>query len=154
MELNIKGFTVLIDDEDALLIQKNKWYKLNKRVGQIYFGRMSKNRKCVLLHREILGLKHGDGFKVDHINGDTLDNRKVNLRICNTSENARNQKRNNRNTTGYKGVSYHKKSGKYSARITADGKLIWLGLFDTPKQAYKKYCEASKMYHGVFGRVI
>ena len=153
MELNIKGFTVLVDDEDALLIQKNKWYKFNKRGDLVYFGRMSKDRRWVFLHREILGLKYGDGFKVDHINGNTLDNRKINLRICNTAENARNQKLRDRNTTGYKGVSYHKKSGKYSARITVNYKLMWLGVFDTPKQAYEKYCEASKIYHGVFGRV-
>ena len=57
------------------------------------------------------------------------------------------------NTTGYKGVSYHKKAGKFRAYIVVNGKQIHLGLFDTAEQAAQKYAEAAQLFYGAFSSV-
>lgn len=92
------------------------------------------------------------GKIVDHKNGNTLDNKKCNLRICTNKENVRNQKINKRNTTGYKGVSYNKRDKKYAAYIKVDGKKISLGYYLSLEVAHEAYCNASKKYHVEFGR--
>ena len=84
---------------------------------------------------------------IDHINGNRIDNRIINLRECNQSENQQNRKINKNNSSGYIGVSYHKKEKKWRSRIKVNNKLINLGSFDTPELAHEKYLEAKKEYH-------
>lgn len=72
---------------------------------------------------------------VDHINGDTSDNRLANLRYATIIENGRNRKMSSRNTSGIKGVSFDKKSGRWHARIQIDGIRVHLGLFKTKEEA-------------------
>ena len=158
MVIKIKEFDVTIDDEDYELVGHIKWgvnMGKNEKAGKHYFvkGITLKPKKydVIYLHRIILKAEKGD--IVDHINGNTLDNRKSNLRICTQLENCRNVKKNKRNTSGYKGVSFSSNMGKYRAAIKATkGKKIVLGYFDDPSEAHKAYCEASKKYHGCFGR--
>jgi hypothetical protein len=90
---------------------------------------------------------------IDHINGNTLDNRKANLRICTRAENNCNIKRRKNNTSGYKGVSFDKRKKKWSAYISKNYKHYFLGYFVTPEEAYIAYCKASKKYHGEYGRI-
>jgi hypothetical protein len=105
------------------------------------------------MHRVIMGLSKGDGLEVDHINtGETLDNRRDNLRIANDSEQQSNQRKSRANTSGYKGVGFHKQSGKWRAYIGVNYKLIHLGVFLTPEEAHAAYCEAAIKYHGAFAR--
>ncbi len=87
---------------------------------------------------------------VDHINGDGLDNRRVNIRLCTKADNQRNQRRNSKNTTGYKGVSFDKARGKYSASIGVHGEQISLGRFSTAEEASQAYEDAVRRYHGEF----
>jgi hypothetical protein len=87
---------------------------------------------------------------VDHINRNTLDNRKSNLRICSHSENRCNTGPNKTNQTGYKGVSYCKRDNKYFAMIKKDGKSFCVGEYKDPKDAAIAYNLAAKNLHGEF----
>ena len=90
---------------------------------------------------------------IDHKFGNTLDNRKENLRRCTQKENARNSEISIRNKSGYKGVTWSNNKNKWRSRILVDRKEIFLGYFNDPKEAYQKYCEANKKYYGEFGRI-
>lgn len=143
-----QGKVALVDDEDFERLNKHKWYCRNG-----YAVRMTKfslgKRQAILMHREIISPPQG--LVVDHINGDGLDNRKKNLRACTHAENIRNQKLNRLNTTGYKGVCVNSK--KWIARIKINGKLLYLGRYNTPEEAAQVYDEAARKYFGKFAKV-
>ena len=105
------------------------------------------------MHRQIMGLEHDDERQVDHINGNGLDNRKSNLRICTPSENSCNRKRRVDNKSGYKGVYWDAKSERWRASIRKDGRRYHLGFFDSPQEAYEKYKSASFTHHGEFSNL-
>jgi hypothetical protein len=109
-------------------------------------------RKYVLvwLHREILGLSYGDPMTGDHKNHDTLDNTDENLRLANLNQQRHNQRKRSDNTSGFKGVDFHKRTGKWRASIYANGRAKHLGLFASPQEAYAAYCEAARFYFGEF----
>jgi hypothetical protein len=90
---------------------------------------------------------------VDHINGNTLDNRRSNLRVCTHAENMRNRRKNSNSSSGYKGVFWDNHYKKWSSYIRVNNKRIYLGRFDDSKVAYEAYVAASKKYHGEFGRI-
>lgn len=85
---------------------------------------------------------------IDHINLDRADNRIENLRECSPSENMANRRKQANNSSGLKGVSYHKAAGKWRATI----KLRHLGLFETPEAAHAAYCAAAADEFGEFAR--
>lgn len=91
--------------------------------------------------------------EIDHINGVKSDNRIVNLRSASRLENAKNKGRQSNNTSGFKGVSLHTQTQKWTARIMVSKKSISLGLFDDPESAYAAYCRANIKFHGEFGRL-
>jgi hypothetical protein len=90
--------------------------------------------------------------EIDHINGNPSDNRWCNLRYATRAQNQQNRKRAVVNTSGLKGVSFHKQSGLWRARITAQGKRVHLGGFNCPTAAHIAYCKAAKAYFGEFAR--
>lgn len=87
---------------------------------------------------------------VDHINGIGEDNRWVNLRAANNSQNSANRK--SANPSGLKGASWNKSKRKWEAHITKNYKRHYLGLFPTPEEAHMAYCEAADRLHGEFAR--
>lgn len=91
--------------------------------------------------------------QIDHINGDRADNRIANLRPATNTENARNATIGKNNTSGFKGVSFHKKAGKWSASICVDRRTRHLGLFETPEAAHEAYVAAAELAFGQFARV-
>lgn len=94
---------------------------------------------------------------IDHKNRDKADDRIENLRPATHSQNSMNIGRNKANTTGFKGVAVFNQPGKptrYRALIRVDNKRIFLGIFDTPEEAYAAYCEAAKEHHGEFARTV
>lgn len=99
----------------------------------------SGKRSTVRMHREILGLYQGDKREGDHINHNTLDNRRGNVRIVTHQENAHNNRG--------KGYYWHRGARKYMAYIAVDGVDKYLGYFDTPAEARAAYLAAKRIYH-------
>lgn len=90
---------------------------------------------------------------IDHIDGDRANNRRSNLRIANLSENAWNTALMTTNSSGYKGVYFHKASGKYHVSIRVNGQRIFIGYFDNPEDGARAYDEAARFFHGEFACV-
>jgi len=96
------------------------------------------------------------GVVVDHINGDSLDCRRANMRICTNVENVRNSRKRSDNTSGYKGVSIDKETRlkkRWRAYINYKGKRMCLGRHMTKEDAAKAYNVAAKKYFGEFARL-
>lgn len=149
---------VLVDDEDYEVLNKFSWYGRNEHgykyaARSIMFPREAGKRRVFTekMHRKIMNAKTGQ--IVDHINGNTFDNRKNNLRICTREDNTKNRSKNYNNTSGYKGVSFHKNYKRWISYIGVNGKLIHLGWFDDKKEAALAYNEAAKKYFGEFARL-
>jgi hypothetical protein len=153
MVIKIKGYNVLIDDDIAPLILSRKWH-VSRRKGRVYFAstvHTNSGRSFeIRLHRLLACAV--DGLFVDHKNGNTLDNRRENLRICTNAENTRNQPDRQRNKVGYRGVS--KVRDKFKAKITFNGKNIHIGYFSTPKEASQAYEKKARELFGEFYREV
>lgn len=134
MEIDIKGYKVLIDDEDYEKVSSKTWcVRVDGHNGdRIYFlngirDKVTHKQEHIRLHRFIMGCIAKDGKVVDHINRNTLDNRKSNLRLVTIGENILNRGKSYTNTTGYKGVVL--KKGEYQAYIGQRPKHIYLGSY-------------------------
>ena len=100
------------------------------------------------MHRLIQGAPRGQA--VDHKNGDSLDNRRSNLRPASHAQNMQNVGITKANTSGYKGVNWNSDASKWHARIRVNGKRLHLGLFDAAEDAHAAYVAAAEMHHGEF----
>lgn len=145
-----QGKLALIDDDDFETHGQVKWHAMNhgRRTYAVRNVRVGLHSKAIYLHRQIMNAPKG--MDVDHINGDTLDNRKCNLRICTRSENLRNRPKDPDNTSGYKGVHWSKKYNKWQSKIVLQRKTIHLGFFDDPIEAARAYDAKAKEIHGEF----
>jgi len=142
-----KGKMAIVDDDDFEELSKYKWNLHPKGYG--YSKIFGKN---TLMHRFIIG-DIGDSH-VDHANGNGLDNRRINLRPCTRSENMANRRGCQRNnTSGYCGVAYHKKRGRWRAEIGLNGNKIFLGFYDTPEAAARAYDAAARVAFGEFAKL-
>lgn len=134
----------VIDDADAHLVTPFKWsYSPTGYARRICSG------KNVAMHRIIMGSP--EDLCVDHINGNTLDNRRENLRIFTKMENCRNQKPKGA-TSKYKGVSIHASRGKWQVKIRSMHKTIFVGRFDDEREAALAYDKAAIQYYGEFAK--
>ncbi len=151
------GNFVLVDAEDYDFLSQWKWKEnkgramRNKHVGTVGNWRDGKRKDmAVLMHRVIMDAPKG--MDVDHINGNALDNRRSNLRVCTHAQNRANSKRSENNTSGYKGVSWDKKSSIWYTSAKYKGKTINLGRFVNIIDAAKAYDEAVIKWHGEYAR--
>lgn len=85
--------------------------------------------------------------QIDHINHIKDDNRIANLREVTNGQNMQNRPHQRNSPSGFKGVLGRTRSGRWPAKIAANGKQYWLGMFDSPEQAYAAYCEAAARLH-------
>lgn len=123
----------IFDKDDFELIKQYTWFEDNRYI-KTNVKNVDTNRYSVIkLHRLIMGVVDKNIF-VDHINGDTLNNRKNNLRLVTEHQNAMNTKISKANRLGCKGVT-QVKSGKYVARIRYNNQGIHIGTFDTLEEA-------------------
>ncbi len=146
-----QGKFIIVDDDDFPFLSKYKWHN---RGGKIpYFCRSvyikGKNPKSIYVHRMIMKAKKGE--VVDHIDGNTFDNRKKNLRLCTGKQNSRNRVRlNKNNTSGFKGVSFFKPTGHWMVQVMFNGKRAYTGFFKEKIEAAKKYNEIALKYYGEY----
>ena len=143
-----RGYEAVIDLCDIPIADGRNWWAQVDSCN-VYAVSLEAG-KPVRLHREILHV--GEGMVVDHKDGDGLNNRRDNLREATAHQNQRNQKKRKDNTSGKKGAYFHKIVGRYAAQIAVNGVQRHVGYFDTIDEAHAAYCEASKKYHGEFGR--
>jgi hypothetical protein len=145
-----KGQVAIIDATDADRVLAFKWHATQRGKGFM----AAKNPKrpvrdgVAYMHRLILDAKPGQ--VVDHIDGDTLNNRRSNLRFATSQQNSWNTRRGSTNKSGYKGVHFHHLTGKYRAMVRIDGTARHLGLFATAEEAAKAYDTAVKATRGEF----
>jgi AP2 domain len=152
-----QGQFTIVDLLDFDWLNANRWNAyFNKSTNSFYARRhaapFTPEDYTLHMHREILGLQRGDPRVGDHISGDTLDNRRSNLRIATLQQNARNRRKPSHNTSGFKGVNWHAGTGKWAATIKLHGKKQHLGLFATKTDAYAAYCETAQQHFGEFFR--
>ena len=155
-----RGLFTKVDDEDYDKYAIYRWHAAldsgtrnanpkYRAVHKFYTGKVGKN---IPLSRLIINAP--DGMYVDHINGDTLDNRKKNLRLCTKAENGFNRGANKNNKSGYKGVSWVNKDKRWTAHInkTINGeyKQYHIGYFLTKEEAAEAYNEKAKELFGVY----
>ena len=148
-----KGFVAIVDDSDFEFLSQFKWCANVVKGGRAYAMRNSSakdgaKKQKIYMHRLILGA--AAGFEVDHINGDTLDNRRENLRQCTTSENQMNRGKAKHNKSGYKGVCWHKQNKMWQALIRINSKTSRIGYFHSAEDAHRAYCEAAQKLHRDF----
>ena len=144
MEIEICGYRVIIDDDDWDKVKMYRWHVDQvylRRSGNYYFRtRPYKNgqRITLVLHKYVKGVSP-EGMYIDHINRNTLDNRKENLRFVTPQQNKYNQKTRKDNTSGYKGVGVQTHCKRYIVRIVYGGKRHSLGTFDSPEDGARVY---------------
>lgn len=147
-----RGLVALVDDEDYDTVAPYKWhadhegYACRKGPNPIKPGKIT----TIFMHRVLLGLAFGDLRKGDHKNGNRADNRRENLRIATDAQNCQNRKLGTNNTSGFKGVYLHKASGKWHAKIRANGKDRSLGYYHNAEEAHNAYQRASELLHREF----
>lgn len=144
------GYVAVIDAADVHLVEGRLWHA--NPWPRTTYARASVRAedgrfKKVRMHNLLTGWG-----RVDHIDGDGLNNRRENLRPATSSQNNRNAKRRSDNTSGFKGVTWRRRERKWAAQIRVDGKNMYLGHFDSPEAAHAAYCKASAELHGEFGR--
>jgi hypothetical protein len=134
---------IKLDKEDRHLLKEHSWTLNN--TGYPYALIRPKH---TLIHHLILSKKNG--FVIDHINRNPLDNRRCNLRYATDSQNAINRKISVKNKSGYRGVYWKKESKIWVSAIVKNGKRIFLGSFSNKKKASKAFIKKSKELFGEF----
>lgn len=139
---------VLVDDCDKPLLAAHAWrvYNHGRASRPFRYAQAAHRGKTIYLHRLIAGAATGQ--VVDHINGDTLDNRRCNLRLVTHSENHANAPLMSRNTSGFKGVHWDGQRGKWFSKITVRQQQIALGRYDRLCDAVDAYDDAARENFG------
>ena len=146
-----RGLHTVVDDEDFDVVGQHKWYA--QRIGRpgsyVYYAARSVyvgggKSRIQYMHRAILGCAE----EVDHKSGDTLDNRRTNLRPSDRTQQARNHQRKRKGcSAGHIGI-YRTKGGRWVAQVTVAYKNIALGTFDTELQALAARQAAVATHYG------
>lgn len=149
-----QGKETIVDDDIFQFINQWNWYYQVDRKGIDGYAirratsiELSEKPNTVVRMHNVICCPP-EGFEVDHINGNKLDNRKINLRIVNRSQNSQNKPVGRKNTTGYKGVSFRKDCGKYRVNIVVNYKTFPLGNYFTAKEGARAYNAAALKYYG------
>ena len=141
---------VWVDEEDYEKVLGHAWTYSPKKgyvcVSQKHNGKV----KTLYLHHLILPKKQG--YDVDHVDGNSLNNTRKNLRYATRQQNCFNARKNRKATSIYKGVYFHKGYNKYYSRIRIEGQKVHLGSYSDEKDAALAYDEMALKHRGTFAR--
>lgn len=148
-----RGLVAIIDERDLPLVCHIKWHATSSLRDTIYAANTRQRegrRKLTLMHRVIADAP--DGMLVDHRDGNGLNNRRSNLRLCTNGENQRNM-RSRTGSSRFKGVVWHSVRKYWQAGIQHEGRYHWVGQFSTEEEAGRAYDEAALRLFGEFARL-
>jgi hypothetical protein len=145
------GVLTLVSAEDFSRVSALAWFA--RREGRSIYVMHSPGVKAtkVRLHRFVMGARRGD--IVDHINGDTLDNRRDNLRFVTPRQSAQNRGPHAGSLSSFVGVTLHRATGRWQAQICSGGVCRYLGLFNDEREAALAYDAAAHETYGEFARL-
>jgi hypothetical protein len=109
------------------------------------------DRRKILMHRVITNAP--EGVLVDHIDGNTLNNQRSNLRLCTNQQNGMNRKPRQNGSSRYKGVTWNPSNRCWVAQIKAAGNIQYLGSFKDERDAAREYNNAARQHFGEFARL-
>lgn len=141
-----QGHNAIVDAADYEWLMQWNWRASFDHHTKSFYARHDN----VFMH---LIICRREGRQTDHENGDTLDNRRKNLRPCTSKQNSRNSKKPCTNTSGYKGVFRRSGDGWWEAKIRVDGRYIWLGRSLDKVRLAQLYDTAAVRYFGPFARL-
>ena len=145
-----QGQVALVDDDNFEVLNQFKWCAQKHR-NTYYAIRtilVNDKNKTIRMHNVIMG-----GKGVDHINRNGLNDQRSNLRFCTNSQNHMNRRKRKNTSSIYKGVSFHKRTGKWMASIGINDKKIHLGYFDIEVEAAKSYNNKAIELFGEFANL-
>jgi hypothetical protein len=140
-----RGKVATVSDEDYERVSKLKWFAWWQ--GHTWYACADIDRERIYMHRFILGLER-DGYQVDHLDRNGLDNQRENLRLATPRMNRHNMRKQDCTSSKYRGVSWYKRHSKWKARIQDCGKHHWLGYFDSEEAAAKAYDHEARRLFG------
>jgi len=145
-----QGKGALVSDIDYAFLSKITWHANRTPYGSFYArGRWQGQR--VYMH-QLIAERRGDQCEdVDHRNGDTLDNRRSNLRPATHQQNMRNMRKDVKSMSGVRGV--HRNKSRWIARLTINGKGLCFGTYDTIAEAAEARRQAEQQYFGEFANL-
>jgi hypothetical protein len=148
-----QGKVAIVSDEDYDFLMQFKWYVANIK-GEWRAMRASRKpnreRTVQYMHRVIVERMGIKAPTTDHIDRDTLNNRRENLRGATSSQNGHNQGIAKNNTSGYTGVCWNKREGRWQAVVGHLNRKHFLGHFDDPAVASERYQEKKRELAGAF----
>jgi hypothetical protein len=144
-----QGQDAIVDVEDFEWISRWNWNAHWDHHAKCFYARRQQSGKTIMMHREIMHLKIGQ--LADHKNGNSLDNRKQNLRLATVSQNTANTKNKSENSSGYRGVSRHGK--RWRAVVVHHGRYISIGTFATREMAARAYDQIAQKMFGEFAHL-
>ena len=144
-----QGKVAIVDDDMYDYLMQWKWQYTSAGYAARPAPRVrGKSHRSILMHREIM--ETPANLEVDHIDGNTLNNSRANLRNCTRAQNMKDRKRRRRNTSGYTGVYVNKMAKKWQAFIRHDDKILYLGLFRDPAEAARIRDAKARELYGEF----
>lgn len=149
-----KGKFAVVDDADYELVSRYKWTA--NQAGRRWYARtyapgIDGRQRYTFMHRLILGFPMG--AVSDHINGNSLDNRRSNLRVCSYAENSRAFRQPKAHkTSAFRGVSWEEKRQRWYVQIKVNYQKIHVGRFDDEREAALAYDAAARKHFKIFAQ--